>query len=137
MSLLPARNASRPGDDPIFALNREAMQRRAAGERIVNATVGALLEDDGLMSLLRASGLETGFPPLWASQDSPLERSATVDAPPPAPPAPPAPPGPPGPPAETAEAAQAEDPKNEDPKAEGDMPARPRLRRSTRTYPVE
>jgi hypothetical protein len=87
----------------------------------------SLLEDDGLMSLLRASGLETGFPPLWA-QD-PLERSATVDAPPP--------PGPPAPPAETAEAAQAEDPKAEEPKADGDMPARPsRLRRSTRAFPA-
>ena len=52
MSLLPARNASRPGDDPIFALNREAMQRKAAGERIVNATVGALLEDDGRLAVL-------------------------------------------------------------------------------------
>ena len=52
MSLLPTRNASRPGDDPIFALNREATQRRVAGERIVNATVGALLEDDGRLAVL-------------------------------------------------------------------------------------
>ncbi len=52
MNLLPARNASRPGDDPIFALNREATQRKAAGERVINATVGALLEDDGRLAVL-------------------------------------------------------------------------------------
>jgi len=52
MNLLPARNTSRPGDDPIFALNREATQRRAAGERVINATVGALLEDDGSLAVL-------------------------------------------------------------------------------------
>ncbi len=52
MNLLPARNTARPGDDPIFALNREATQRRAAGERVINATVGALLEDDGSLAVL-------------------------------------------------------------------------------------
>ncbi|MEZ4406161.1 MAG: hypothetical protein R3A52_06780 [Polyangiales bacterium] len=52
MELLPARNAGRPGDDPIFALNREATQRRAAGETVINATVGALLEDDGTLAVM-------------------------------------------------------------------------------------
>lgn len=52
MNLLPPRNAARPGDDPIFALNREATERRAAGERVINATVGALLEDDGALAVL-------------------------------------------------------------------------------------
>ncbi len=52
MNLLPERNASRPGDDPIFALNRKATQRRAAGEKVINATVGALLEDDGSLAVL-------------------------------------------------------------------------------------
>ncbi len=52
MELLPARNAARPGDDPIFALNREATQRRAAGETVINATVGALLEDDGTLAVM-------------------------------------------------------------------------------------
>ena len=42
----------RPSDDPIFALNREATQRRQRGERIVNATVGALLDDDGKLAIL-------------------------------------------------------------------------------------
>ncbi len=40
------------GDDPIFALNAEARRRAAAGEAIVNATVGALLEDDGSLFVL-------------------------------------------------------------------------------------
>jgi aromatic-amino-acid transaminase len=52
MDLLPPRNAARPSDDPIFALNREATQRRAKGERVINATVGALLDDDGQLSIL-------------------------------------------------------------------------------------
>jgi aromatic-amino-acid transaminase len=52
VKLLPDRNANRPGDDPIFALNREATQRRAAGETVINATVGALLEDDGSLAVL-------------------------------------------------------------------------------------
>lgn len=52
MKLLTERNAARPGDDPIFALNREATQRRAAGETVINATVGALLEDDGTLAVM-------------------------------------------------------------------------------------
>jgi aromatic-amino-acid transaminase len=45
----------RPSDDPIFALNKEATARRARGEVIVNATVGALLHDDGRLAILAAS----------------------------------------------------------------------------------
>lgn len=52
MNLLPERNTSRPGDDPIFALNREATQRKSRGETVINATVGALLEDDGQLAIL-------------------------------------------------------------------------------------
>jgi aromatic-amino-acid transaminase len=52
MTYLTSRNANRPADDPIFALNREANQRRAAGEKVINATVGALLEDDGKLAVL-------------------------------------------------------------------------------------
>ncbi len=43
---------SRPSDDPIFALNKEATLRRERGESIVNATVGALLDDDGKLAIL-------------------------------------------------------------------------------------
>jgi aromatic-amino-acid transaminase len=42
----------RPGDDPIFALNAEASARKSRGESIVNATIGALLEDDGSLAIL-------------------------------------------------------------------------------------
>ena len=42
----------RPSDDPIFALNKEAVTRKAKGEAIVNGTVGALLHDDGALAIL-------------------------------------------------------------------------------------
>ncbi|MBX3186072.1 MAG: aminotransferase class I/II-fold pyridoxal phosphate-dependent enzyme [Labilithrix sp.] len=42
----------RPSDDPIFALNKEATARRARGESIVNASVGALLDDEGRLAIL-------------------------------------------------------------------------------------
>jgi len=45
-------HSSRPSDDPIFALNKEATARRERGESIVNATVGALLDDDGKLAIL-------------------------------------------------------------------------------------
>jgi aromatic-amino-acid transaminase len=43
---------TRPSDDPIFALNKEATLRRERGEAVVNATVGALLGDDGKLAVL-------------------------------------------------------------------------------------
>jgi aromatic-amino-acid transaminase len=43
---------TRPSDDPIFALNREATDRKARGEHVVNATVGALLDDEGKLAVL-------------------------------------------------------------------------------------
>lgn len=52
MRYLTSRNADRAGDDPIFALNREASRRRAAGEKIINATLGALFEDDGRLAVM-------------------------------------------------------------------------------------
>jgi aromatic-amino-acid transaminase len=42
----------RPSDDPIFALNKEATQRKARGEAVVNATVGSLLDDEGKLAIL-------------------------------------------------------------------------------------
>jgi aromatic-amino-acid transaminase len=64
--LIPSRTA-RPADDPIFALNAEAQARKKAGESIINATVGALLDDDGKLAMisgvvdaLRALPPETG-----------------------------------------------------------------------------
>ncbi len=52
MRHLIATHGSRPSDDPIFALNQEATARRASGEAIINATVGALLNDDGSLAIL-------------------------------------------------------------------------------------
>ncbi|MFO0675112.1 MAG: aminotransferase class I/II-fold pyridoxal phosphate-dependent enzyme [Polyangiaceae bacterium] len=49
--VIPAHQ-SRPADDPIFALNREATDRKKKGEAILNATVGALLDDDGNLAVL-------------------------------------------------------------------------------------
>lgn len=49
--LLPSRQ-NFPGDDPIFALNGEATARKAKGEAILNATVGALLDDTGALVVL-------------------------------------------------------------------------------------
>ena len=50
-SLIPAA-AGRPGDDPIFALNAEATRRAQSGEKIINATLGALMEDDGTLAVM-------------------------------------------------------------------------------------
>ncbi|MDQ3262909.1 MAG: aminotransferase class I/II-fold pyridoxal phosphate-dependent enzyme [Myxococcota bacterium] len=49
--LIPARSR-RPDQDSIFSLNAEATRRRAAGERVVNATLGALMHDDGTLAVL-------------------------------------------------------------------------------------
>jgi aromatic-amino-acid transaminase len=52
MAFLIPSHASRPSDDPIFALNSEARARAQAGESIVNATVGAMLDDAGQLAVL-------------------------------------------------------------------------------------
>jgi aspartate/tyrosine/aromatic aminotransferase len=49
--LIPTRRGF-PADDPIFALNAEALARKATGEPILNATVGALLDDSGQLVVL-------------------------------------------------------------------------------------
>jgi aromatic-amino-acid transaminase len=52
MSFLIPAHAARSGDDPIFALNAEASARARAGENVVNATIGALLDDEGKLAVL-------------------------------------------------------------------------------------
>ena len=49
--LIPSRRAF-PSDDPIFALNAEAQACKAAGGSVLNATVGALLDDGGQLVVL-------------------------------------------------------------------------------------
>jgi aromatic-amino-acid transaminase len=51
---LIASRAERGGDDPIFALNAEAHRRRAAGESIVNSTLGALFDEELRLATLPA-----------------------------------------------------------------------------------
>lgn len=45
-------SVDRPGDDPIFALNAEAQRRSAAGKDVLNATIGALMGDDGRLAVM-------------------------------------------------------------------------------------
>lgn len=49
--LLPSRRGF-SGEDLIFKLNSEAQARAAAGEPVINATVGALLDDRGRLVVL-------------------------------------------------------------------------------------
>lgn len=49
--LLPSRRGF-SGEDLIFKLNGEAQARAAAGETVINATVGALLDDRGRLVVL-------------------------------------------------------------------------------------
>lgn len=66
-NLIPAA-AGRPGDDPIFVLNAEAQRRAQAGESILNATLGQLMEDDGTLAVMPAV--------LDALQRVPLKKAA-------------------------------------------------------------
>jgi aromatic-amino-acid transaminase len=54
MTFLIPSHAARLGDDPIFALNAEARARSLAGEPVINATVGALLDDEGKLAVIGA-----------------------------------------------------------------------------------
>ncbi len=46
----------RPGDDPIFTLNAEASRRAQAGESVLNATLGALMNDEGQLAVIQGIG---------------------------------------------------------------------------------
>ena len=52
MDHLIASHRTRPTDDPIFSLDREAQERAKRGEAIVNGTIGVLLDDAGKLSLM-------------------------------------------------------------------------------------
>jgi aromatic-amino-acid transaminase len=51
LHLIPARH-NRPEKDVIFALNAEASRRKQAGESVINATIGSLMNDDGSLAIL-------------------------------------------------------------------------------------
>ncbi len=75
--LIPA-SAQRPGDDPIFALNAEATRRAKAGEDVLNATLGALIEDDGQLAVM-PSVFEAmaRIPPRQAASYAPISGPPT------------------------------------------------------------
>jgi aromatic-amino-acid transaminase len=51
-SSVVSASRDRSGNDPIFIWNGEARARAAAGEDILNATIGALMNDDGTLGSL-------------------------------------------------------------------------------------
>jgi aromatic-amino-acid transaminase len=74
----------RAGNDPIFALFAEATRRAAAGESILNATLGALITDDGQLGIMPTvletfartqSARTAGYAPI---SGTPAFRSAVI-----------------------------------------------------------
>ena len=51
-SALIQGSQNRSGNDPIFSLNAEAASRSAAGESILNATLGVLMNDAGKLAVM-------------------------------------------------------------------------------------
>ena len=75
--VIPSR-ATRPSNDPIFALNTEARARAKSGEAVINATVGSLLDDEGglatLPGVVRAisevpASVTAGYAPIAGNAD--------------------------------------------------------------------
>ncbi len=81
MEFLIPSHQQRPADDPIFALNSEANARKKRGEAVINATVGALLADDGTLAVLPtvAEALRE-VPALQAASYAPLAGPAAFHA---------------------------------------------------------
>lgn len=52
MQILIDNCQGRPGDDPIFTINARARARREAGDHVVNASLGALLDDSGALAVM-------------------------------------------------------------------------------------
>lgn len=62
-SCLIPEAATREGNDPIFALHGEAVRRAAAGESILNSTLGALMHDDGSLAVMPSAAEALGRVP--------------------------------------------------------------------------
>ncbi|MDA1194686.1 MAG: aminotransferase class I/II-fold pyridoxal phosphate-dependent enzyme [Planctomycetota bacterium] len=79
--LIPSRQG-RSGDDPIFALNDEARTRQARGEDVLNATLGALLDDEGRLAVLptAARAVSEVAAPDWAAYAPIAGPPAFLDA---------------------------------------------------------
>ena len=52
MDILIDQSLGRPSDDPIFSINARARARRASGGHVVNASLGALLDDQGTLAVM-------------------------------------------------------------------------------------
>lgn len=52
LTSLISGSRDRPGDDPLFALHREATERASRGESILNATLGTLAGEDGKIAVM-------------------------------------------------------------------------------------
>jgi aromatic-amino-acid transaminase len=52
---LIASHRGRPGNDPIFTLSKMASDRKAAGHAVINATLGAMIDDEGKLCVLEAA----------------------------------------------------------------------------------
>jgi aromatic-amino-acid transaminase len=53
--LIPERQG-RPGNDPIFALSKLAEAHKKRDDKVLNATLGVMLDDDGKLALLASCG---------------------------------------------------------------------------------
>jgi aromatic-amino-acid transaminase len=70
------------GDDPVFALHREAAARIAAGQDCVNATLGVLIDDHGALAVLptMAQVVADMQPADWAAYASTVGLDAFCSA---------------------------------------------------------
>ncbi|MDH3735109.1 MAG: aminotransferase class I/II-fold pyridoxal phosphate-dependent enzyme [Gemmatimonadota bacterium] len=76
MTALTAAAAARDGNDPIFRLHGEATRRARTGESILNATLGALVHDDGRLAVMPSSAEAfSRVPPEQAAGYAPISGS--------------------------------------------------------------
>ena len=75
-SALTSASQDREGNDPIFRLNSEARARAADGESILDATMGALMDDEGQIAVMPSvaeaiarvpTGKAAGYSPISGS----------------------------------------------------------------------
>ncbi len=72
-AFLVPESADRNGDDPIFALNAEARRRAQGGESIINATLGALVDDEGRLAVMpTVFEVMAGVPPERGAAYAPI-----------------------------------------------------------------
>ncbi len=76
VSALTSASQDREGNDPIFRLNSEARARAADGESILDATMGALMDDEGQIAVMPSvaeaiarvpTGKAAGYSPISGS----------------------------------------------------------------------